>query len=779
MGGEEGREEGGGGLRRRGSADREAPAGADSPAGSAGSPDGPGGDGARRASSSGASSSSPGEGLGTPRPRRWRLRASGLRLRGLQAGGSPRRPRRALLGSMLHTARVEVMVAGGRDDYSMEVPGACRVIKGLGDVVWDQELSMRIGRIPDEEDERAVSLTVYLRPHLLPRLSDSLFRGGQSPATIGRAELKLGRVPRLVGDEGTWFVGWLPLAGRNAAGVQLAVQLALTPDDSNAEGLDSLEYFLDEGWAQEKAPTVGPLSALFDLDHKGAGAEDAFNPPQLPLAEFPDYDPQASDRRHLGQLQIQVRQALNVKTATASQRWGLGTMMACVNFEGQWQVAQAVPQCRLPEFSRVFQFDIKEPTSKVTVVLVFCNNKEVVESLFGQHRLLGRACFQPSCLPGNKLVQFRLALASKNLWGHEFQKGEALVAARFLYASHYSIVKRYITPFTPADKEALRKVRSHRFPQRIDADLQHLLADRDGQIGIVPRPLSRIERSRKVLSRAQVAQREARIVYDHVMGLWRHVRAWDNPWLSSGCLVGHLFLSFNLRFIPPTAFVGVMAYVYTYHPDHDSGESVLFERFSDLRREDEAAGGEPGASQPATPGAGGGFKTPTKLSRRPSLNPEPDEADGGFATPLPARTPARTPGPTPGRTPGKTPGRVRFSSISVQKNPDGDAYDSKSIAEKYQMYVHLVEQTAAFLLAKTETIEKFLHLLHWSDPRLTWFFIAGCLWMVACLLFLPLSYLLAAWGLSMLRPPALRSGKEGPYEALLARLPTNRYTNMA
>ena len=147
---------------------------------------------------------------------------------------------------MLHTARVEVMVAGGRDDYSMEVPGACRVIKGLGDVVWDQELSMRIGRIPNEEDERTVSLTVYLRPHLLPRLSDSLFRGGQSPATIGRAELKLGRVPRLVGDAGTWFVGWLPLAGRNAAGAQLAVQLALTPDDSNAEGLDSLEYFLDE-----------------------------------------------------------------------------------------------------------------------------------------------------------------------------------------------------------------------------------------------------------------------------------------------------------------------------------------------------------------------------------------------------------------------------------------------------------------------------------------------------------------------------------------------------
>jgi len=116
--------------------------------------------------------------------------------------------------------------------------------------------------------------------------------------------------------------------------------------------------------------------------------------------------------------------------------------------------------------------------------------------------------------------------------------------------------------------------------------------------------------------------------------------------------------------------------------------------------------------------------------------------------------------------------------------PGARESDNMGIVERYQMAGELLEQFSETILEKAELAEKWLHLVHWSDPRITSLFLLGCAGMAVALVAIPASFTFASVGLWYLRPPSLRrKAKAGPgrgsmYDALVARLPTNASSGM-
>ena len=73
-------------------------------------------------------------------------------------------------------------------------------------------------------------------------------------------------------------------------------------------------------------------------------------------------------------------------------------------------------------------------------------------------------------------------------------------------------------------------------------------------------------------------------------------------------------------------------------------------------------------------------------------------------------------------------------------------------------------------------VEKALHLLFWTDPRLSTIFVAACLSAALLLVVIPPNYVALLGGCYLMRPPQFRNSKNGVLTNLWSRLPDNSDT---
>ena len=93
----------------------------------------------------------------------------------------------------------------------------------------------------------------------------------------------------------------------------------------------------------------------------------------------------------------------------------------------------------------------------------------------------------------------------------------------------------------------------------------------------------------------------------------------------------------------------------------------------------------------------------------------------------------------------------------------------RTVAKLSQDYSNTVQIYSSY-------VEKMLHLVFWTDPRLSTMFLAACLLGALLLLLVPVNYVALVAGCYFLRPPQFRNGETGILRNLWSRLPDNSDT---
>ena len=715
------------------------------------------------------------------------------------------------------------MVASG------ELPGVSRAVKGLGDLVWDGEGVLKVGSLhargPVGRSSGRVEFEVYIRPKMVPRLPQHLFKGALH---LGRLRVGLEQVPRLSGDEGAWFVAVLPLEG-GRPGLQLAVQMAMLPSSDASVAGGPIEDLMDESWSQVAllAPSARPPTA--PQDYLEGLPEVALGPAPSPGS---DREAAASTgttetRHHLGYrqgpgdeaepggegggvvgtLQLHIRRAVFPKKR-ASFQWGATAAVAGALLHGTWQNSEICPGMSSPfrDFVQPMEFAVTDPHAQVFLVLA---GETGISGEMGS-RVLGRARFRLSFLPGNTLTHFVLPLSlPRQFWGVDQEQGFAVVAARFSYTSIRHLLQVYLAP--PAPTAPFRRGEQPSRPRKegapgsnatgakeerttlsaglraaLEEELQRLWG-RGGDSSLrsslsFTKTLSRAADARRVLDRVQAARVDAMALLALVSGVWHHVASWESPAMTFGFLVAHTFLSFHLNLYVPAVILACAAVPLVLFSDRAGAAAVQHKLAPGWGQHDLVqclnagrwTAGETPTLQRTRSDSSPEKLSPRQLASRLGLSPGPEVATGQWDTATGAASRSRSNSGGEPPTGGGRRGSGDFSMAGLgglgrqRSNSDGlggpppiatsEPTDRQSLLERYQQVEDLLEQSSERMGEAVAVVERILHLLQWGDPRLTSLFVAGCILLALAAALVPLSYASALGGALLLQPPWLYGG---------------------
>ena len=574
--------------------------------------------------------------------------------------------------------------------------------------------------------------------------------------TLASTQLSLEKVPKIFEDEGTWFADFLQVEGTLCGPKsKLGVQLALVPTARGEDCFDLPDSPQREemiGLVQEEGCVKGNDGAsekIVDLLEEAwtAGtigrSPSVSTPPAERVQPLAVSTPEAVDEKALEaplSLRIHLHKICDLHNFNLLSLTGNTSIYAILYHKGQWKKSKTIPKSSTPVFNDIFEFQVFDPTSYITIALVeevqmpFSGMKE----RFRTTRLLGKILVQPSCFPANKKCHLKMNILSNKL----IQRTCPYVLAS-VCLSYQSLGQLLDIYWTPADKSGQVPVMDS-MPDELKSLSTEDLMDLWSKSGDYSLSAS-ITSARRTLRRAKNAKQETDLILDPFVKAIDFVQSWKQPLASLLVLISYCRLCLTPKYIP-SALLLMIAAIPLYQYQSNFRFTIIFKskfvhyktwRISDMRQlEGEAP--ESAASSPRSDTGGGTDQEHWIQSPGESYDEEIAFDKGGS----------------------------HDNSSDSKESPIGVRMRIKTVARISQEFSNHVARISSY-------VEKVLHLLLWTDPRLSTIFVAACLSGALLLVIIPPSYIALLAGCYLMRPPSLRTNQSGIIMNLFSRLPDN------
>ena len=573
-------------------------------------------------------------------PGSWSLVVSGLRICDLKLQNN--RLVQELYATLTRKPKLFVQVWDQRSDECVarvEVEG-CQHSPITNEMKWPGEQTIKLGPL----DPRGRLFVVFTLA-----TQTKLSIGKHSVVTLASTKVALDAVPKILADEGAWFVEFLPLRGtscgpKSKIGVQLALMpteedgwfdLPDTPTSSASASASFSPVESTGGFGGAVTPlsprgaepmAVGAMDGGEDTEERDPREEmDVFAAEAVSerivdlleeawtagtigrspsAATTPDTASSSnraeltstSDRRvsHVQgardagkpvgsaaapmSIRVHLHKICDLHNFNFLSLTGNTSIYAVLhhhghqhNNHGSWKRSRAVPKSSTPSFNDIFEFQVHEPTSRITVAFVeevhmpFSGMKE----RFRTSRLLGKIEIQPSCFPANKKCHLRMNLLSYKL----IQRASpyVLVSVSLAYDSLVRVLDVYRSPLTQMSRQ---RPAMETMPDELKAlsteDLMDLWS-RSGDYSLT----ASITSARRTLRRAKSAKQEAEIILEPFASAFAFLRSWRQPVATVLVLAGYCRLCLTPRYIPSVLLLLVAA-VPLYQYQSNVQYSILF-----------------------------------------------------------------------------------------------------------------------------------------------------------------------------------------------------------
>ena len=117
--------------------------------------------------------------------------------------------------------------------------------------------------------------------------------------------------------------------------------------------------------------------------------------------------------------------------------------------------------------------------------------------------------------------------------------------------------------------------------------------------------------------------------------------------------------------------------------------------------------------------------------------------------------------------------RKSSSTRGGSHDNSSDSKESQGVRMRIKTVARISQEFSNHVARISSYVEKVLHLLLWTDPRLSTIFVAACLSGALLLVIIPPSYIALLAGCYLMRPPSLRTNQSGIIMNLFSRLPDN------
>ncbi|QDZ23503.1 hypothetical protein HOP50_10g60420 [Chloropicon primus] len=663
----------------------------------------------------------------------------------------------------------------------VEVDG-CQTSPVTNEMKWPGETSLHLGKV-NERERHYVVFTLATRTKM------SL--GKHSMVTLASTKVNLDKVPRIQADEGAWFVEILDLKGTSCGPKsKLGVQLALMPteqeedgwfdlpDDSttatsspqtladstpepmateerrmhvmdedifNAEGVsEKIIDLLDEAWT---AGTIGRSpSAAVSPESRPLSTSKMDLSPSRESRDDKALEAPLSIRIHLHK----ICDLHNYNFLSLAGNTSIYAVLHHVGYSGtHWKKSKMVPKSSTPTFNDIFEFHLLEPTSYITIAFVeevhmpFSGMKE----RFRTSRLLGKIEIQPSCFPANKKCHLKMNLLSSKL----IQRANpyVLVSVCLNYESLWQVLDVYCSPVNTKTRQLpVMQTMPDELKSLSTEDLMDLWS-KSGDYSLT----ASITSARRTLRRAKNAKQEVDLILEPFARIFKFLQSWQQPVASILVLLSYCRLCLTPKYIPSVLLL-VVAAVPLYQYQSNIQYSILFKskfvsyktwRVADTSRTlegDDTPSGSPrwdasGEQEHLVQDTGEAYD---------------DMVDEGSS-------------------------ELLGSSSKEQKmSPYHGETQSSNLRRRIKTVARISQEFSNNVALISSRVEKALHLVFWTDPRLSTMFVATCLLAAALLVVIPPNYIALLAGCYLMRPPQLRNDAKGVVMNLWDRLPDNSDT---
>ena len=701
--------------------------------------------------------------------RRWSLVVSGLRICNLKLQNS--RVIQELYATFTRTPKLVVQVWNQETNESVARVelDSCETSQVTKEMKWSGEIVLKIGQMTDRE-------RYYVVFTLATKTKVSL--GRHSIVTLASTKLNLGKVPRILADEGTWFAELLDLKGtscgpKSRLGVQLAL-MPMTQEDSwfdlpdspassinptSPASLDSVER--QKQAAQDRCSafeteTESPAKIVNLLEEAWTAGTIGRSPS---LAACPEGSPSQQADSRFGRaeeekvttsetqdltIRIHLHKICNLHNFNLLSLTGNTSIYAILYHGGQWKKSKVMPKSSSPVFNDIFEFSVREPTSYITVAFVeevhmpFSGMKE----RFRTSRFLGKVVIQPSCFPANKKCHLKMVILSSKLMLRA--SPYALISVCFNYESFWKLLDVY---WAPIDARATRLQVMDTMPDELKALSTEDLMDLWSKKGDYSLTAS-ISSARRTLRRAKNAKQEVDLVLDPFVKAYEFVNSWKQPLASILVLISYCRLWLTPAYVPSVLLL-MLAGIPLYQYQSNIQYSILFKskfvnyktwRASDVAQVRKEEVGEDGSPVATPMSVEGGWHDHDRLIHNSGdLFVAEDEDISGQDTPT-----------------------------------AGDGENRQSVRRRIRTVARISQEFSNNVAAISSDVEKALHLVFWTDPRLSTIFVSVCLSGAILLLLVPPNYVALLFGCYLMRPPQIRDmSKKGVLMNLWSRLPDN------
>lgn len=617
----------------------------------------------------------------------------------------------------------------------------CQTCPMTGDLKWPGETTLNVGK--HSESRNYIFFTLATQ--------SKLSLGKKSVVTLAAARLQMDKVPKIVDDEGTWFVDLLPLTGSlcnpdSRLGVQLALvptqdekwfDLPRTPTDQDSQTF--LHQNKQAVWAETESEKIVDL-----LEEAWTAGTIGRSPTQTntPESSSPRFFSQHAENEKMLDAPLSMRVHLHkicdLHNFNFLSLTGNTSIYAILYHADQWKRTKIQPKSSSPVFNDMFEFQIFEPTAYITIAFIeevqmpFSGMKE----RFRTSKLLGKIVIQPCCFPANKKCHLKMNILSNKL----IQRASpyVLVSVCLSYESFWQLLDIYRTPIS-------QKARQLPVMDTMPAELKALstedlmdLWSKNSSYSLT----ASITSARRTLRRAKNAKQELDVfVLEPFINVFKFLQSWKQPLLSILFLISYCRLCITPKYIPSVLLL-LIAAVPLYQYQSNLQYAIMFKsKFLTYKtwRAAEVCQGDTDAQD--------------SLTESPKLRAEEQEHwihNAGDSD----------------EEGSVTDGRGGLQENTESEKQSGVRMRIRTVAKLAQDYSNNVQIYSSY-------IEKILHLVFWTDPRLSVIFLAGCLSGALLLLLIPANYVAMFAGCYILRPPQLRSSGNGIVMNLLSRLPDN------
>ena len=494
---------------------------------------------------------------------------------------------------------------------------------------------------------------------------------------------------------------------------------------------------LDEAW------TAGTIGRTPSPSQSLERASSSFNSPEARSEKV--VDAPVSIRVHLHKI-------CNLHGFNFLSLTGNTSIYAILYHGGQWKRSKILPKSSSPVFNDVFEFQILEPTSYITIAFIeevqmpFSGMKE----RFRTSKLLGKIVIQPCCFPGNKRCHMKMHILSNKL----IQRASpyALVSVFLAYESIWRLLDVYRNPVS---EEATQLPVMETMPVELKALSTEDLMDIWSKSGSYSLTASIIT-ARRTLRRAKTAKQEMDVfVLDPYIKSFEFLQSWKQPVVSLLFLVSYCRLCMTPRYIPSVLLL-LLAAIPLYQYQSNIQYAIMYKskfltyktwrvaEIFQIEKEGQAQEGHLMGGSPQSDGGG---------DQDHWIHSNGDDDEEGLVF-----------------------GRDRSHSISLDGAESSPDNEKQSLRMRIRTVARLAQDYSNNVQIYSSYVEKMLHLVFWTDPRLSTMFLAACLLGALLLLLVPVNYVALVAGCYFLRPPQFRNSETGIIRNLWSRLPDNSDT---